>query len=342
MVCVVVVGVAVVAAGDEGLVDLLAQLAPARALQERLDRGARQRHDRLAGHAALAGGGPGGGDEAVRKAVEIGLAELHEPVLLVAEQMVAEAGAEMGQPLVDLGHPLLGRLVEAGAGAVEAGIGALQEPPLLSRQREAGAVLVQQRDAAEQHRVHHDRVPVPRHPQRHLLVDLEQRRIGMRRHQVVEHRRDLGEQLAGALQRGDGVGEVRRGGVVLDRGDLGCVVGEGLLEGGQEMLRRDLGKRRRLERRLPRLQQRVGAACEVAAVCMVSDIANFRSVSRMMAGIYITRCGFFGPFALDSGALFREIAARNRIPAHELAALPDPQPARSSGRASSPCSAPRS
>ena len=33
------------------------------------------------------------------------LAELHEPVLLVAEQMVAERGAEMGQPLVDLGHP---------------------------------------------------------------------------------------------------------------------------------------------------------------------------------------------------------------------------------------------
>ena len=48
------------------------------------------------------------------------LAELHEPFLLVAEQMVAEGGAEMGQPLVDLGHPLLGGFVEPGAGAVEA------------------------------------------------------------------------------------------------------------------------------------------------------------------------------------------------------------------------------
>ena len=38
---VVVVGVAVVAPRDEGLVDLLAQLAPGRALQERLDGGAR-------------------------------------------------------------------------------------------------------------------------------------------------------------------------------------------------------------------------------------------------------------------------------------------------------------
>ncbi|MEA3065344.1 MAG: hypothetical protein QOJ27_1796, partial [Sphingomonadales bacterium] len=28
-------------------------------------------------------------------------------------------------------------------------------------------------------------LPVPRHPQRHFLVDLEQRRIGVGRHQVV-------------------------------------------------------------------------------------------------------------------------------------------------------------
>ena len=142
------------------------------------------------------------------------LAELHEPVLLVAEQMVAERGAELRQPLVDLGPPLLGDLVEAGAGAVEIGVGALQQPQLLSRQAERGALLVQHRDAAEQHRVHHDRVPVPRHPQGDFLVDLQDRRIGVRRDQVVEHGRDLGEQLAGALQRRDGVGEVRQGGIM--------------------------------------------------------------------------------------------------------------------------------
>ncbi len=38
----------------------------------------------------------------------------------------------MGQPLVDLGHPLLGTLVEPGAGAMEAGVGALQQPQLLA------------------------------------------------------------------------------------------------------------------------------------------------------------------------------------------------------------------
>ena len=204
--------------------------------------------------------GLGRGDEGLGKAGAVVLAELHEPVLLVAEQMVAERGAELGQPLVDLGPALLGGLVEAGAGAVEIGVGALQQPHLLSRQAERGALLVQHRDAAEQHRVHHDRVPVPRHPQGDFLVDLENRRIGVRRDQVVEHGRDLGEQLAGALQRRDGVGEVRQGGIMGDRRDLGGMVGKGLLEGGQEVLRLDLGERRRLERRLPRLEQRICAS----------------------------------------------------------------------------------
>ena len=171
---------------------------------------------------------------------------------------MAESGAEMGEPLVDLGHPLLGLFAKTCAGAVEAGIGALQQPHLFAGQLQARSIVVQHRDAAEQHRVHHDRVPVPRHPQRHFLVDLQDRRVGMRRHQVVEHGRDLGEQLARALQRSDGVGEVGRGWIMGDRGDLGSVIDEGLLEGRKEMLRRDLVEGRRLKRRLPRLQQRVG------------------------------------------------------------------------------------
>ena len=109
-VLVVVVGVAVVAAGDEGPVRPSRAGRAGRALQERLDRGARQRHDRLAGEPALFRRGPGGGDKAVGEPGAVVLAELHEPVLLVAEQMMAEAGAEMGEPLVDLGHPLLGLL----------------------------------------------------------------------------------------------------------------------------------------------------------------------------------------------------------------------------------------
>ena len=255
---VVVVGIAVVAARREGLVDLLAQVTPGRALQERLGRGARQRHDGLAFHAAIFCRSLGGGHKTLRQALAVGLPELHEPVLLVAEQMMAEAGAELGQLLVDLGHARLGLVGEAGAGAVEAGVGALQQAELLRVEAEIGAVLVQLGDAAKQHGVHHDRIPVPRHPQGDLLVDLQDGRVGMRRDQVVEDRGDLAEQLAGALQRRDGVGEVGRGRIVGDRGDLGGVIGEGLLEGGQEVLRRDLVEGRGRKRRHPGLQQRVG------------------------------------------------------------------------------------
>ncbi len=48
------------------------------------------------------------------------------------------------------------------------------------------------------------------------------------------------------------------GGIVNDCVDLGGVIGEGLLERRQEVLRRDLAEGRRLERRLPGCEQRVG------------------------------------------------------------------------------------
>src|SRR5258708_1201630 len=46
----------------------------------------------------------------------------------------------------------------------------------------------------------------------------------------------------------------------------------------------------------------------------------------MMGGIYITRWGFFGPFTLDSGVLFGEIAALNRT--RSMHSLTSPKRAR--------------
>jgi len=54
------------------------------------------------------------------------------------------------------------------------------------------------------------------------------------------------------------------------------VIGEGLLEGGKEMFRRDLGEWRCLERRLPRLQQRVYLTWRGTNVSKVSDMNNSR------------------------------------------------------------------
>ncbi len=254
---VVVVAIAVVAARDEGLVHFFAQIAPRRTLEERLDGGARRGHDRLAGKPPLFGGGLRGGDEAVGEAGPIVITEFHDPVLLVGKQMVAEAGAEIGEPFVDLGHPLLRGLVKAGAGTVEAGIGALQKSHLLGGQTQARALLVQQGDAAEQHRIHHDRVPVPGHPRRHLLVDLEDGRVRMRRDKIVEHGGHAVQQFAGTLQCRDGVGEVGRCRILRNRSDLGSMIREGPLEGREKMLRLDGIEGRRLKWSLPGRKQRI-------------------------------------------------------------------------------------
>src|SRR6202020_26351 len=135
---VVVVGVAVVATGDEGLVELLAQVAAGRGLEKRLHERARQRYDGPAGTPALS---PPRAprpfcsrDKTTREPLAIGLGKLHEPLLLVAEQVVAKGGPKMGQPLVDLGHPRLRSVIETRASPGKARIGALQQPQLLTRE----------------------------------------------------------------------------------------------------------------------------------------------------------------------------------------------------------------
>ncbi len=51
--------------------------------------------------------------------------------LLVGEHVLAERGAQRREPLPDLGHPLLAGLIEAGAGAAEGHLVALQHARLL-------------------------------------------------------------------------------------------------------------------------------------------------------------------------------------------------------------------
>src|ERR1700731_4582141 len=84
------------------------------------------------------------------------------------------------------------------------------------------------------------------------------------------------------------------------------MVGEGLLEGREEMFRRDFRKRRGLERRLPGPQQRVHLR-GLHLLGFRHDNSRFRRL--YLAASYITRSGFFGPFTLDRAGLFIEIAA---------------------------------
>jgi hypothetical protein len=164
--------------------------------------------------------------------------------------MVAEICREVSQPLVDLGGPLLGGLGETCARAVEAGPGPLQKPRLLARQIERGRLVAELGDAAKQRSVHADRIPVPRLLQRHFGFDLKKLRIGVRAHEVIEHRRDPGEQLARALQRGDGVLEVGSSGLALIASISAVWSAKALSKAGGSA-RGDLREGRRLERRLP-------------------------------------------------------------------------------------------
>ena len=144
------VGAAVFAPRRPGAKGGLAQVAPGRELQERLDARSRQGDRVLAGMAAVGGDARGAGDEKIRQAVEIGLVQQQEPVLFVREHILAELGGERRQPLGDRGQPRLGfgRRARAGAGEIE--MIALKHARLFGRKPELVLFGLQRVDAPEQ------------------------------------------------------------------------------------------------------------------------------------------------------------------------------------------------
>ena len=118
-------------------------------LQERLDGGARQR-DRITVDAALARVRPQRLAGEVRQPSELGFAvKLQQKRLLVGKHVLAECGTERGEPLDNLGEPLLGGGVEPGAGAAEIRVVALQHAFLLGVELEAVDLADEVIDAAE-------------------------------------------------------------------------------------------------------------------------------------------------------------------------------------------------
>ena len=76
--------------------------------------------DMAAGKSARVRGLPRGGAHIVRQAREIRLAlEFDEGVALVRQHILAEGGAERGEPLADRRQPILRGLFEMRAGAAE-------------------------------------------------------------------------------------------------------------------------------------------------------------------------------------------------------------------------------
>ena len=146
MIALLSVVAAAVAARDPGAEDLLAQIPARGKLQERLDAGARDRDDVLAGEPALLGRCPRRRAHEIGQAREVVLALEHERIaLLVRQHVLAEGGAERRQPLVDLGEPRLRRGIERGAGALEHQVVALEHALLLGGEAELVASAMQRR-----------------------------------------------------------------------------------------------------------------------------------------------------------------------------------------------------
>ena len=120
------------AAARPGGERLFAQVAPRRKLQERFHARTRQRDGVLARKPAVGRRAGGGGDEPVRQTLEIvGRLQDEEIGLLVVEDILPELRPESRQALPDRGKPRLDVVGEAGAGAREGEMIALQHPGML-------------------------------------------------------------------------------------------------------------------------------------------------------------------------------------------------------------------
>ena len=249
--------VAFVAARDPGAERLLAQIAPRRELQERLDAGALQGDDVLALHAALVGRGGRRFAHEIGQAGEIGLAvELHRVGLLVGQHVLAERGAERRQPLDDGGKALLLVGIERRALAAILGVMALQHARLLGGEAEAVALADKARRCARTGR--RSSAPcssAPRCGARCRARSPAACRCCRCRQSWPKMSSTRCKARPAFSSATMVLSKRRRLLLARDRGDLGLVLGEGALIGRHEMLGLDAGKRRRAERRVPGLEE---------------------------------------------------------------------------------------
>ncbi len=182
--------------------------------------------------------------ESGRPGEVFGLVDGQELVGLVGQHVLAEVGVELGQPLVDLRHPGLGRRVEAGAGAHEIGVFEPGEALLLGGPLGLVGRVVERFDALEKLLVLGDLVAEGGHLGRHLAFDRLQ--LGIAHGAAVDPEEGLhpAVALAGALELAEGVLEGRRRRVAGDLLDLGQSLLHRQLERRLEVRHLDLVERR--------------------------------------------------------------------------------------------------
>ena len=155
---------------------------------------------------------------------------------LLVQDILAEAGEQLGQPLVDGLDPRLAGRVGAGSAADELGPGEPGEALLLRGQAGLAAPLVDRFDPLEKPGVLGDLIGECGQPGHDLGLDpghvaqLEGAGVDLEQGaQPLQH-------PPGPLQGGDGVGEGGRAGIAGDPQDPSPLVGHGPLESGRERL----------------------------------------------------------------------------------------------------------
>src|SRR5260221_641972 len=240
----VVVLVAVVAAVGERAPDLLAQLAPVRVREERIDARARVEDRPLAGLAAPRRRLGSPRTERLGQSREVAFFLNEDVARLVGKQVLAEPGVERGEPLVERGELLLRGRVELGASAGEVAVLQPREPLLFGRELRSLARVVHRRDPLEELLVLHDEVAESGKLRLHLAFDgLECLGEHGRAEDAVDAR-DAVEHAPGALERRDRVLERRRRRTVVDAPDLAELLLHRLLERRLEVRDFDLVERR--------------------------------------------------------------------------------------------------
>ena len=255
----VVILVAVVAAVEVGLVDLLAQFAFRRVGQKRDQAGLVQRKDVFALPAHRLGLFAGQIADRGRDAVQIGRGEFQRIVVVLGEEVLPELHGRERQFLVDRLQTRLPLGVEQRSGAHETAVGLLQQTALLGVESQRGATVVDSFDPFEKFPVETDLVGVRRHPGHNLL--LQRLHFGgvLRGAEHPEDQLDLRKHLSRSVVGEDDVLERRRVIVRRDGVDLGLVQRHAAFDRGQEVLRFDLVEGRHAVWGLPFGEKRIFA-----------------------------------------------------------------------------------
>ena len=171
--------------------------------------------------------------------------------LLVGENVLAERGAKLREPLDNIGEPRLRFAVERGAGAAKRCVIALEHALLLGGKVERFALTHQGVDAAEEPRIGVELVPVACDLRSEFALDGEQRVVAVGAGQKMEHLLDPRERPPAQFERRDRVGKIRWFRIGCDGRHFRFMFGKGARIGRGEMLGLDGIEWRGLARGVP-------------------------------------------------------------------------------------------